>query len=218
MLSARNGLWLTKASPPQVPSLRTDGMIQAIASGEVRLASSYSNVVIQAGIADVLTVTSSNVTVNANLLVNGTIDSVYSSDLHVKDKTVIIGAILDANGCNVGGSSSNVALNDGAGISVGGGDAQSLRWKRPALAADGEGSWTFRGGGLKVVASASNAYGGEITYGFSINAATLALEVYAVLSNASGTSRRCVASFGPPSASNVLTSPPGFLPVSALPW
>jgi hypothetical protein len=211
MLSARNGLWLTKALPPQVPSLRTDGMIQAIASGEVRLASSYSNVVIQAGISDVLTVTSSNVTVNANLLVNGTIDSIYSSDLYVKDKTVIIGAILDADGCNVGGSNSNVALNNGAGISIGGGDAQSLRW-------NSEGSWTFRGGGLKVIASASNAYGGEIAYGFSINAATLALEVYAVMSNASGTSRRCVASFGPPSTSNVLTSPPGFLPVSALPW
>lgn len=215
MLSARNGLWLTKASSPtsQVPSLRTDGMIQAIANGEVRLASSYSNVVLQAGAANILTVSSSNVTVNANLLVKGTIDSIYSSDLYVQDKTIIIAAVLDANGCNVPSTSaSNASLNDGAGISIGGGDAQSMRWKTNT---DG-GAWTFRGGGLQILASSSNAYGGEISYGFSINPASLALEMFAVLSNASGTSRRRVAVFGPPSLSNIV--PSGFLPTSAIPW
>jgi hypothetical protein len=215
MLSARNGLWLSKASAAP-PTLRTNGMIEAIATGEVRLASSYSNVVIQAGLSDMITVTSSNVTVNANLLVRGTIDSVYSSDLYVRDKTVVIGALLDASGCNLGSNNSN---NDGAGLSIGGGDAQSLRWLRPVVPEDGEGSWTFRGGGLRVVASTSNAFGGELSYGFAINAATMALEIYAVLSNASGTSRRRVAAFGPPpSASNAPQPPPAYLPTSALPW
>lgn len=225
MISARSGLWLSKATPPQVPSLRTNGMIEAIASGDLRLASSFSNVVIKAGLQDMITVTSSNVTVNANLLVKGTIDSIYSSDLYVRDKTVVVGAILDASGCNVAVSASNNnnSNNDGAGLSiggwVGGGDAQSLRWRRPVVPTDGEGTWTFRGGGLRVVASASNAYGGEISYGFAINAATLALELYAVLSNASGTSRRRVATFGPPNASsNASISNASYLPTSALPW
>lgn len=217
MLSTRHGLWLSKAAPPQVPSLRTNGMIEAIATGEVRLASSYSNVVIQTGLLDMITVTPSNVTVNANLLVKGTIDSVYASDLYVKDKTVVIGAILDASGCNLAFSVSNNnhSNNDGAGVSVGGGDAQSMRWKRPVVAADGEGAWTFRGGGLRIVASASNAIGGEISYGFGINAATLALELYAV----SGSSRRRVATFGPPNmSSNATISNALYLPTSTLPW
>lgn len=213
MLSARNGLWLTKASPPQVPSLRTDGMIQAIATGEVRLASSYSNVVIQAGSANILTVSSSNVTVNANLLVKGTIDSIYSSDLYIQDKTIVVAAVLDTNGCNVPAlSNTNASLNDGAGLSIGGGDAQSMRWKTDSNG----GAWTFRGGGLQILASSSNAYGGEISYGFCVNPASMALEMYAVLSNASGTSRRRVAVFGPPSISNA--APIGFLPTSSLPW
>ena len=217
MLSTRNGLWLTKASPPNVPSLRTDGMIEAIANGEVRLASSYSNIVLQAGATDILTVSSSNVTVNTNLLVKGTIDSMYSSDLYVKDKTIVIAAVLDSRGCNVhagagAGAGAEAGAGDGAGISIGGGDAQSMRWKTDG----GGGAWTFRGGGLQIVATSSNAYGGEISYGFSINPASMALEMHALLSNASGTSRRRVAVFGPPSVSDVV--PVGFLPSSALPW
>jgi hypothetical protein len=244
-LSTRNGLWLFQtpyaaapapASPSALPPLRTDGMLEAVASGHVRLASLQSNVVIQSGAVSVVTVTPTQVIVNADLLVNGSIDSVYSSELVVRDKAVVLASLSNLGGSNSGSSNSSAALSDGAGVRIDGAPERSVLWNRglydvvdPA-AADGTstcqpggtsnaGAWTVRGGSLRLAARCV-ADGDEVAYGFAINAAK-ELEVYATLSNASGTTRRRVACLGPPrwpSASGGAAGGALALPVSPVPW
>lgn len=212
MLRTQNGLFLSKA--PFVSPLSTTGMVEAVATGQVRIASTFDSILFQSGNRDVLNVASNNVIVNANLIVNGSIDSFFSSDLVIRDKTLVIAAPEDVHGSNV--SMFDKSILDGAGILLGGTSdvlEKSLRWEAGSEHIGD--AWTFRGGGLQILASSTSTKG-EVVYGFVIND-QLELELYATMSNNAGMSRRCVATFGPPRLSNISQSN-NFLPSSPYPW
>lgn len=249
-LVARNGLWLTRASPAveTASAVRTSGLIEALATGEMRFASTgdnmyiaslTSNVVIGSfGTPDVITVGSNTVTVNADLQVVGTVQTVHTADLYVQDYVVSV-----ACGALPGDSAST----DGAGVIVGAPsnfdgtpDERSVRWRAgqvagtvasvasaPGGASNGPG-WDVRGGWLRLTATVPGSQGGqpwagaavdrEVSYGFRVNELD-EMELFkrtlpSACNNDDGAaSYRCVVAFG---GSAGATGVP--LPKSYNPW
>jgi hypothetical protein len=146
-LVARNGLWLTKGVPADA-QLRATGIVEAVATGQLRLASLASTVAFDAGgQASVLTIGSNSVVVNANLDVRGAVNNIQTNDLFVRDRLICV-----ANG---DGLAAAADLTDGAGVLVGGAATEgtsnevSVRWHKPA-AAGAQPVWDLSGGALRI--------------------------------------------------------------------
>ena len=200
-LVARNGLWITRAgaqvadpyslafsplAPTPPTPLTYDGMVQAIASGEMRLAagsnillySASSNVQIGAqGVANVFTISSNAVTVEGDLRVRGVVDALSTSELHVSDKVVRLAIPTP--------QSAIVAEADlsGAGVAIApGAYAKSLLWnvgseggRAAAMLSNDASYWELSGGALRVTLptradAAKAAAGGAVSYALRINA------------------------------------------------
>ena len=243
-LVARNGLWLTRSEAPP-PSLRTDGIVEAVASGKltlsslgdnVYLSSLTSNVVIGAnGSAGVITVTSNQVIINADLQVLGTVDTIHTNDLHIADRLLNVAsmsAVTDAP-----------SATDGAGILVGcaaltdgAANERSIRWRAglSPLSTDASatepmqggssnaGCWDVRGGCLRITASvlgvpATGMPAREVSYGLRVNESD-ELEMFKRVlpsgSNETAASYRRVVCFGGAAAPSGALQ----LPTSRNPW
>lgn len=185
---AQNGLWLSRSADP-TPYLSAGSYIEAIANGDVRLASLQSNV----NIASEAQVNIGTTSLPKILQVgsNDDVVSIEASALDVRSGRVLVrdGEITLAARDTIGQVTASAM--DGAGILVG--DAglpteQSIRWSRghaelpsseaAATAAAGGrsnvGTWDVRGGGLRLIAESADS---EVAYGFRINA-DLELELY----------------------------------------
>lgn len=205
-LVARTGVWLTRATLP-VPDgslvssvtgstwpLTTDGLTQAIASGEMRMTagsnmqlySSMSNVVMGAqGQSDTLTITSNAVEVKGTLKIVGTLDAINTTELYVRDKVI--------RACEPYPTTvvAEIDLTD-AGLALARGKYEkSIIWRIGAQQAsvcnltlmdtDADPSnvqaipkWDMRGGMLRMMMpTRSNpslsTYGGMLGYGFNLN-------------------------------------------------
>lgn len=192
-LVARNGLWLSRVplyGSNATNALRTDGVVEAVASGrltlsslggEVCLSSRSSNVVIGAGgNASAITVSSNAVVIDADLRVLGVLETVNTNDLNVAD--VLISVAYGSL------PSDATAVTDGAGLLVGTGPAtdgkaseRSIRWRAglsplsadpsvvaPSSAggASNAGCWDVRGGSLRLTSASSSR---EVSYGLRVN-------------------------------------------------
>ena len=198
-LLARTGVWLTRrgmATDPFLPNpalgvagVKYDGLVQAIASGEMRLSSasnlqifaSSANVLVGAGgQSNVLLVGSNLLVINANVQVRGSVDSYTSTEVNLQDKVLRLACP----------SPSNLPVDDtylhGSGLVIADGTyalsnyAKSMRWNMAAgtgaksmLAVGGasnEPYWELRGGGLRLTTPlrASGAVG-EVSFGMHIN-------------------------------------------------
>ena len=203
---ARNGLWLTRDTPTagfadpftaallpgsslvgSTSPLPPDGVVQAVATGMMRLAASsnlqlysaYSNVQVGAqGASNVLAVGSNSVTVYGDLNVRGAVNALMTSELFVRDKVLRV-AVPD---------NSNVVLADGdlngAGVALAPGTYdKSILWNAgAALGANFASSllssnapfWEVKGGALRLSMQARGDYsraaaGGTVSYSFRIN-------------------------------------------------
>lgn len=205
---AQNGFWLTRDgfapdplnsnNNPLLGGVLYDGVVQAIAAGELRLASGNelqvysgdSNIRLGAGgVTDVMTVRPDGVDIQGTLRVLGSIDALMSSELLVRDKLVRVCHVAPEQGQGQGQGQEpelSVDVADGAGLAVGGESQpveRSVRWRRAHLAAHSsppecspepaatQGVWEVRGGGLRLApASASNAPAEqEVAYSMHIN-------------------------------------------------
>jgi hypothetical protein len=184
---ARGGLWLSSSSNAAV---RTDGVLQAIASGEMRLTSLAGAVHLDAGgVADVLRVSPGGVAVRADLL---------ASNLGVADHDGAGLVVLPAG-------STSVPESLGA-------DERSLRWR--AATASQPSGWDVRAGGAACVrlTRPATSGSGDLAYGLRVNPRD-ELELYR-LSGGAQAAMRVVACFGGPRDSSSRLS----LPVSRNPW
>lgn len=204
---ARKGLWLSRTGQmfpdplsPLSPwagssngqpahSLSPDygGLVQAMASGEMRLASAsnlqlYSstlNVVVGAGgQSDVISVTSNLVVINADVQIRGSVETYNSTEVNLQDKVVRL-AYPDEATIASGMAPSEASLH-GAGMQladdVSGGRAyeKSIRWRAggevgrgpSGLVARGAESncpyWEVRGGGLRLTSPARGVLRGGV--------------------------------------------------------
>lgn len=176
-LVARNGLWLTKALPAGGDAQllpRTSGMIEAVATGQLRLASLASVVSVDAGgQTGVLTIGSNAVVVQANLDVRGAINALQTNDLFVRDRLICV-ANLDGT---LSTDAASVDITDTAGLLVGSCNTDgarsevSLRWhKQPPASSNGrqmQANWELIGGSLKL--SRAMPDGNLVSYVFDIN-------------------------------------------------
>jgi hypothetical protein len=198
-LVAHNGLWLTRqgfapdplhplspgVSPVGPQGVLHDGIVQAMASGELRLAagsnlqiySAMGGVKMGAGtVTDVVTIRQDGVDVRGSLRILGTLDAVASSDLQVRDKLVRVSH--EGAGCNL----SDEVL-DGSGIALGS-DAQlyerSVRWRKGLAesaqdasmapgATSNAGFWEVMGGGLRITCPTKADPNRRVSYGMHIN-------------------------------------------------
>ena len=197
-LIARNGVWLTRkpfaddpfasVGAPTQNRVAYDGLVQAIASGEMRLASasnmqiysSTSNVLLGAGgMSNVISVRSNIVEINADVRIRGAVESYLSTEINLQDKVMRL-AYPDK------GAEASVsdAYLDGSGIvlanEVMGNYEKSIRWRASAGlgagafvargGASNESFWELRGGGLRLSTPKRAAGGtGEVSYGMHIN-------------------------------------------------
>jgi hypothetical protein len=132
-------------------------------------------------LADDMTVTAKNIILNGNVEIKGTLDTINTEILTVKDKEIVLG-VIDADGDGVADAGTDV-LRDGGGLLIsgtpanmpGGTDAalyeHSLRWRLKdgdfdtggaAMAPHQKPMWTFNGGGLAVATPDLN--GAEATW------------------------------------------------------
>ncbi len=223
-LVARNGLWLTRggvaAADPFAPHQLTsvpfgyDGLVQAMATGEMRLAAasnvqvyaSTSNVLLGAqGTSNVLSVGSNAVTITGDLRVYGTMDTIASSEMHLQDKVVRVAVLppeqvaaqptlqvrdadLDASGLAIASGSFGKAVLWRAGALSNAGSNPALLTAE-LLASSNAPYWQLQGGGLRFgVAARSNAgltaAGGGLGCALTFNADE-EIEVYKVWSESS---------------------------------
>jgi hypothetical protein len=198
---ARNGIYLARAprfaadpfdtASAATPATPVDysGLVQAIASGEMRFASACnmqlysatSNIVLGAGAArDVITVSSNVVVINADVRVRGSVDSYTSTEVNIVDKVLRV-AYPQPSNAPVG-----VADLDGAGLqladaAVAANYEKSVKW-RSGLAADAppaqpasehasasnESFWELRGGHLRITRPRADP-SSTVSYGLRIN-------------------------------------------------
>jgi hypothetical protein len=199
-LIARNGVWLTRrefAADPLLPGVHGalgqriayDGLVQAIATGEMRLASTsnlqvysaLSNVLLGAGgMSNVISVSSNLVQINADVHIRGTIEAFLSTEINLQDKVMRL-AYPEV------GSEASITDQylDGSGIMLAdqlvGNYEKSIKWRTAAGmgtaafvargGASNESFWEVRGGGLRMTTPkrASGRGGGEVSYGMHIN-------------------------------------------------
>lgn len=204
---ARNGLWLTRETVPAEgfsdpftssffpgsplvdtrSPLPPDGIVQAVASGMMRLAassniqlySSSSNVLIGAqGTSNVLDIGPTSVTVHGDLRVRGALDAIMTSELFVRDKVLRVAVPVDSNTLLAD------AELDGAGIVLARGTYdKALTWNAgaargasnaaPSMLTSNAPFWELQGGALRLsmparADSVKNSNGGRVGYGFRI--------------------------------------------------
>ena len=170
-LVARNGLWLTKAVPDDASLFpRASGMIEAVATGRLRLASLSSSVSVDAGgQLNVITVGSNSVVLQANLDVRGTINATQTNDLYVRDRLICV-ANMDLP---YGVGEAPVDLTDGAGLLVGNSESEatpsevSMRWHKPAVAGR-QPVWELIGGCWRLTRVLPST-GDSVSYSFTIS-------------------------------------------------
>jgi hypothetical protein len=210
-LIARNGVWLTRATAP-VPDgslvqsvvgstwpLSSDGLVQAIASGEFRMTagsnmqlySALSNVQLGAqGSSNTLTVTSNAVEIRGQLRIRGTVDAISTSDLSVQDKVVRVSVPSPIAPATTAPQLSELDL-DASGLALApGAYEKSMLWRvggqqGTALVLPSTENayseafalprWDAVGGALRMTIpsrcnAAMAAAGGTVGYGFTINA------------------------------------------------
>ncbi len=249
-LVTRNGLWLTRQAPQegfQDPFTRhffdhaspwigrtspipPDGLVQAMASGAMRLAagsnvqlySAESNVLLGAqGVSNVLLVSSNAVTIHGDLRVRGAVDAVTTTELFVRDKIVRVAVPQSA--------SALVAESDldSAGLALAAGAYdKALLWRQGGAGALSVGRsapyWEAVGGMLRLTLparadAAKTAAGGRVGYAFAINAQEQ-LEIYKHWTDAVGGDERSmrVLCAGPPMAAAGAAGPS--LPSSTNPY
>ena len=199
-LIARNGVWLTRrefAADPLLPGVHGalgeriayDGLVQAIATGEMRLASTSnlqvysatSNVLLGAGgMNNVISVSSNLVQINADVHIRGTLEAFLSTEINLQDKVMRL-AYPEV------GSEALITDQylDGSGIMLAdklvGNYEKSIKWHAAAGlgasafvargGASNESFWEVRGGGLRMTTPqrAAGRGGGEVSYGMHIN-------------------------------------------------
>ena len=170
-LVARNGLWLTKAAPDDslLPP-RSTGMIEAVATGQLRLASLQSKVTIDAGgQSGVLTVGSNSLYLAGNLDVRGAITATQTNDLYVRDRIICVAST------DMPYSDGEVQedLTDGAGIVIGNSESEatpsevSLRWHKPAAQGQ-QPVWELIGGCWRLTRVLPST-GDLVSYSFTIS-------------------------------------------------
>jgi hypothetical protein len=191
-LVAPNGLWLSR-TPGTAPTVLSNGsFIEAIAKGDIKLASLQSTV----GITSATEVTLGTAARPQLLRVgrNGDSVAIDAASLDVRSGDVLVNnATLTLSSRDTQALTSAAAVH-GSGILAGkawagaGGVERSVRWSRghaalPASGADATamagarsnvGCWDVRGGGLRIIAETSSA---EVAYGFRVNASK-DLEIY----------------------------------------
>jgi len=191
-LVAPNGLWLSR-TPGTAPTVLSNGsFIEAIAKGDIKLASLQSAV----GITSATEVTLGTAARPQLLRVgrNGDSVAIDAASLDVRSGDVLVNnATLTLSSRDTQALTDAAAVH-GAGILAGkawagvGGVERSVRWSRghaalPASGADATamagarsnvGCWDVRGGGLRIIAETSSA---EVAYGFRVNASR-DLEIY----------------------------------------
>jgi hypothetical protein len=189
---ARNGIYLTRSglssnlSLPPDPKVDYGGLVQAIASGEMRFASasnmqlysSMKELILGAGATpNVITISSNAVVINADVRVKGSVDSYTSTEVNLVDKVVRVAypqpldAVVDA------------ASLDGAGLALADTSMsnyeKSVKWRSgqgaDAVTATDQGSasneshWELVGGHLRLTARRRSPNSGTVSYGMRIN-------------------------------------------------
>ena len=217
---ARNGIWLSKVVPTDAQLGRTSGFVEAVASGQLRLASLGSNVSIDAGgQTGVLTVGSNSVVVRGGLDVLGAINAVETNDLQVRDRLVCLANYDDLP------TSSQLDATSGAGILVGSratdgaSNEVSFRWNKATStsASQQQATWDVVGGSLRLARRLPSGH--SVAYRFAINDAA-ELEVtreVAGVGGASATSQR-VAAWGRPATGSDAPARGLALPTSLNPY
>lgn len=261
-LVAHAGLWLTRQTQPRLyadpfskqlspaaPGLAlpfgTDGLVQAMASGEMRLAAcsnvqlyaSLSNVLIGAqGSSNVISVGSNTVTIQGNLRVVGSVDTVSSTELRLVDKIVHVAVPTEGVAAikDVDLDASGLMVTSATAVM---GQAKSVLWRlggattgdptvTPAawLASYQAPRWELRGGGLRItVPSRSNtaqaAAGGELMCAITFNS-NEDVEMTRLWTNASGASAKAqrVLAFGYSAPGGAKPTLAQLLPTSANPY
>jgi hypothetical protein len=206
-LLARGGLWLSSSGNSNalgsLSAARTAGVLDAIASGELRLTSLAGGVHIDAGgVADVLRVAPGAAVVAGSL---------QASNL----------AVCDADGAGLCVSQSGGNLAASASL---GSDERSLRWRAPATPAAPPGSlagsnppggWDVRAGQdacLRLTRPPSGPATPELAYGLALNARD-ELQLYRSSGSNGSDGMRVVACFA-----GARTAAPLPLPLSRNPW
>ncbi len=251
-LIANTGVWLTRQVPQggwvdpfttglgvgggaAAAPLGPDGLVQAMATGAMRLAAasniqvyaSRSNVVIGAqGTSNVIVVGSNAVTIHGDLRVRGGIDALTSAELFVSDRVVRVAVPTPSNAVVAEGDL------DGAGLAVAPGlYTKDVRWRAgtgtatptsAAMLAPSTPYWEMRGGALRFTLptradAAKAAAGGTVSYAFRINASEQ-LEIVKVWRDSTADSERSMRVFcaGPPRSMAEVGALP--LPTSASPY
>lgn len=170
-LVMRNGLWLTKTAPADalLPP-RSTGMIEAVATGQLRLASLSSNVSVDAGgQLGVITVGSNSVVIQANLDVRGAITAIETNDLYVRDQLICVAS----TDLPYSTGEKKEDLTDGAGLLVGNSASDttpsevSLRWHKPAATGQ-QPVWEMMGGCLRLTRVLPST-GDHVSFSFSVS-------------------------------------------------
>lgn len=189
-LQLRGGVWLSRAEPPPplAPASTRAGILQAMASGEMRFAaasnvhvySSASNVLLGAGgVSNVVTVLSNLVVINGDVHIRGNIEAYTSTRVHFQDKVLQV-----ATPCNQDTTAVTPDELDGAGIMLAPATSpaehvfeRSLRWRaggaeaRPPMSPGGASNaayWELMGGGLRLSAP-RGSNGARVSYGMHVN-------------------------------------------------
>lgn len=176
-LVSPNGLWLTRANP--VNNLRTDGLIEAMATGSLTLSSTRDIVSITSLTSDVIlggagnpgtvTIGSNMTTINGDLTLNGEIDILYANDVVLTNRVISVASDVNSNDAYFANGAGIVIADSQA---IGTDDERSIVWRSgisdnfygTALTVDGAasnmGSWEVNGA-LRItvpVPATSNAY------------------------------------------------------------
>jgi hypothetical protein len=161
--------------------VRTDGLIEAMATGKLTLSSTgdvvsitstTNNVVLGGGgNPETITIGNSLTTINGDLLINGTLDVLYANDVVISNKVMVVASGASSNDASSAVDGSGFAMSDPG--SIGETDERSFLWRSGisnyfsgiSLTADGaasnQGCWEVNGGALRItvpVPAGSNAY------------------------------------------------------------
>lgn len=180
-LVSPNGLWLTRANPVNANSLRTDGLIEAMATGKLTLSSTSDIVKITSLTSDVIlggegnsntvTIGSNLTTIKGDVDINGTVDFLYANDVVVLNKVINVVSGANSNDGSIAADGAGILLADPD--TIGKVDERSFVWRSgissnfhgTSLTAQGgssnQGCWEVNGGALRItmpVPATSNAY------------------------------------------------------------
>ena len=209
----------------QRPRAPSDGLLEAVAAGDLRLVTASNAVLVASGDItmsaagrEVARLGAQGLVVHGDLSVDGVVNTVSTSELHVADTLVRLARPLSNSPPPL------EAYLEGAGVllepPLGDAVERSLRWRRGALGAAALGKaggasnepfWEARGGGVRLSRARAVPFApsGEVAFGLRVNEGE-ELEVYKRWTDASGGASRVtrVAAFGrEPSAGKAYPPP-----------